>query len=64
LENKAVVEGSFFYMLEDKDTTVLAVARSNKIEPPAIIELTGFVKNNFFKDWEIHNENNKQKRDT
>jgi len=51
-------------MLEDKDTTVLAVARSNKIEPPAIIELTGFVKNNFFKDWEIHNENNKQKRDT
>jgi hypothetical protein len=64
LENKAIMEGSFFYRIGDEEDTLLVIARQHKIIPPAVKEVTGFTKNKFLIDWEITNEKDKQKRDT
>ena len=62
--NKAIINGSFLYRIEDEEDTLLIISRQHKIIPPVIKEITGFNKNSVYKDWEITNENSKQKRNT
>jgi len=64
LNNKAIIEGSFFYRIEDKEDTVLVIVREHNITPPLVMEITGYNKSNFLNDWGINNNEDTKSKGT
>lgn len=52
----------FYYVIDDD--TLIGVNRSLDLCPPDIIEITGYNKKVFYKDWEIEEKENGQQQET
>ena len=61
MENGAVLRSWTLYRIGDEEDTLLAVNRIHHMIPADVVEVTGYNKSIIYKDWEINNEDTKQK---
>lgn len=60
MENTARMKGFFYRIGDEENDTIIAIENSCTLIPPTIIELSGYTKNAFVRDWELNEYENKK----